>query len=175
MSRVRGWTDNTDPVGAFDPYGNFYSLVLGYDFYYSKTGGHGYNNGSNQVNPTGRRRRSRCRSGRGRATGPNDWITTHNGQPDYVMTAKNANTSDPDKQWIAVDTNPRSRCFGTVYAMYTVFVLSPSHIFVSTAKANANGTHTDWTTPQELPRVTASPGTPIFCRTSRRTAPCTRR
>ena len=35
--------------------------------------------------------------------------------------------------------------------MYTMFVLNPSHIFVSTAKANANGTHTDWTTPQALP------------------------
>src|SRR5713101_6038752 len=23
-----GWTDNTDPVGAFDPWGNFYSLIL---------------------------------------------------------------------------------------------------------------------------------------------------
>src|SRR3954451_22985288 len=84
-----GWTDNTDPVGAFDPYGNFYSLVLGYDFYYSKTGGHVYNNGSNQVTPT-RPPEAIAVSVRPRtATGPNDWITTHNGQPDYVMTAKN--------------------------------------------------------------------------------------
>ena len=47
-----GWTDNTDPVGAFDPFGNFYSLVLAYNFYYDKSGGHVYNNGSNQTNPT---------------------------------------------------------------------------------------------------------------------------
>ena len=40
------------PVGAFDPFGNFYSLDLAYNFYYSKGGGHVYNNGSNQVNPT---------------------------------------------------------------------------------------------------------------------------
>ena len=46
-----GWTDNTDPVGAFDPWSNFYSLVLGYNFYYDKSGAHAYNNGSNQVNP----------------------------------------------------------------------------------------------------------------------------
>src|SRR5436190_12197043 len=46
-----GWTDNTDPVGAFDPWSNFYSLVLSYQFYYDKTGGHKFDNGSNQTNP----------------------------------------------------------------------------------------------------------------------------
>src|SRR5262249_5060220 len=35
-----GWTDNTDPVGAFDPFGNLYSLVLAYNFYYSASGTH---------------------------------------------------------------------------------------------------------------------------------------
>jgi hypothetical protein len=35
-----GWTDNTDPIGAFDPWGNFYSLVLPYQFYYDKSGFH---------------------------------------------------------------------------------------------------------------------------------------
>jgi hypothetical protein len=80
-----------------------------------------------------------------------------------VMTAKNANTSDPDKQWIAIDTNPtkpdgsRNPCFGTVYAMYTTFVLSPSYVFVSTATANANGTHTDWSAPQVLPTRNGKP------------------
>jgi hypothetical protein len=148
-----GWTDNTDPVGAFDPYGNFYSLVLGYDFYYDKSGGHVYNNGSKQVNP-GTAPEVVAASVRPKgATNPDQWITKHDGQPDYVMTAKNANTSDPDKQWIAIDTNPGSPCYGTVYAMYTVFVLNPSVVFVSTAKAQPNGTHTDWTTPQQLPTV----------------------
>src|SRR5713101_3628248 len=47
-----GWTDNTDPVGAFDPWGNFYSLLLPYNFVYDKSGGHVFNNGSNQANPT---------------------------------------------------------------------------------------------------------------------------
>jgi hypothetical protein len=91
------------------------------------------------------------------ATNPNTWITKHNGRPDYVMTAKNANTSDPDKQWIAIDTNPNSPCYRTVYAMYTVFVLNPSYVFVSTAKANPDGTHTDWTTPQTLPTRAGKP------------------
>ena len=157
MPGYEGWTDNTDPVGAFDPYGNFYSLVLGYNFYYSKTGGHQYDNGSNQTNPTVPPETVAVSVRPHGSTGPNDWITKHNGKPDYVMTAKNANTSDPDKQWIAIDTNRTSPCFGTVYAMYTTFVLSPSYIFVSTATANADGTHTDWSTPQVLPTRSGKP------------------
>ena len=47
-----GWVDNTDPVGAFDPWGNFYSLVLAYQFYYDASGGHKFDNGSNQTNPS---------------------------------------------------------------------------------------------------------------------------
>src|SRR5947207_1929813 len=47
-----GWTDNTDPVGSFDPWGNFYSLVLPYQFYYDKFGSHKYANGSKQTNPS---------------------------------------------------------------------------------------------------------------------------
>jgi hypothetical protein len=150
-----GWTDNTDPVGAFDPYGNFYSLVLGYDFYYDKAGNHKYNNGSNQVNPT-RPPEVVALTIRPKTAGtdPNAWDSTNGGtDPDYVMTAKNANTSDPDKQWITIDDNPGSPCYGTVSAMYTVFVLNPSVVFVSTAKALPTGTHTPWSAPQELPTV----------------------
>src|SRR5216683_7415529 len=28
-----GWTDNTDPVGAFDGFGNYYELILPYQFF----------------------------------------------------------------------------------------------------------------------------------------------
>jgi hypothetical protein len=153
-----GWTDNTDPVGAFDPWSNFYSLVLGYNFYYDKSGAHVYNNGSKQVNP-GVPPETVAVSVRPHTAGsdPNAWITKHDGHPDYVMTAKNANTSDPDKQWIAIDTNLSSPCYRTVYAMYTVFVFNPSYVFVSTARANADGTHSDWTTPQTLPTRNGEP------------------
>jgi hypothetical protein len=149
-----GWTDNTDPVGAFDPWGNFYSLVLAYSFYYDKAGNHKYNNGSNQTNATVPPEAVAVSVRPHGATTASDWKTKlPNGQPDYVVTAKNANTSDPDKQWIVIDTNPTSHCYGTVYAMYTVFVLNPSVVFVSTAKAQPGGTHTPWTTPQEVPTV----------------------
>jgi hypothetical protein len=152
-----GWVDNTDPVGAFDPWGNFYSLVLGYQFYYDKSGGHRFDNGSNQINPTvppeavavlvhpklqlpGK-------------TAAASWIVTHNGGPDYLMTAANASTNDPDKQWITIDTNPASPFYGRIYAMWTIFVLNPSVVYESHADARPDGTHTDWSTPQVLPTI----------------------
>jgi hypothetical protein len=147
-----GWTDNTDPVGAFDPWGNFYSLVLPYQFYYDKFGFHRYDNGSNQVNPTVPPEAISV-SVRRAGGGVNDWITTHDGHPDYVVTADNAATNDPDKQWIAIDTNPSSAHGGRVYAMWTIFVINPSVIYESHADARPDGTHTDWTAPQVLRTV----------------------
>ena len=91
------------------------------------------------------------------ATGPNDWLTTHNGNPDYVMTAPNATTNDPDKQWIAIDTNPSSPHYGRVYAMFTQFVFNPSRILLSYADARPDGTHTDWSVPQVLPTIPGHP------------------
>jgi len=152
-----GWTDNTDPVGAFDPWGNFYSLVLPYQFYYDKSGSHKYDNGSNQINPTVPPEAvavsvhpATTLTGK---TAAASWITTHNGGPDYLMTAPNASTNDPDKQWIAIDTNPTSPHYGRVYAMWTVFVLNPAIVYESHADARSDGTHTDWSTPQVLPTV----------------------
>ena len=134
-----GWTDNTDPVGAFDPWGNFYSLVLPYQFYYDKAGFHKYDNGSNQINPTVPPEvvsvSVHPKAQLPGKTAAASWITTHNGQPDYVDTAKNANTSDPDKQWITIDTNPASPHYGRIYVMWTVFVLNPSILYESHADA----------------------------------------
>jgi hypothetical protein len=152
-----GWTDNTDPVGAFDPWGNFYSLLLPYNFYYDKFGIHRYDNGTNQINPTVPPEAISVSVRPHGAAGPNDWITTHNGHPDYIATASNATTNDPDKQWITIDTNPSSPCYGTVYAMWTIFVFNPSYLYVSTAMANPNGTHTDWSSARVLPTIAGKP------------------
>jgi hypothetical protein len=155
-----GWTDNTDPVGAFDPWGNFYSLLLPYVFVYDKFGVHVYNNGSKQANPTVPPEAIAVAVHPARPASQqtaSNWITTHNGQPDYVSTAKNAETNDPDKQWIAIDDNPSSPHYGRVYAMWTVFVLNPSRIYVSYADARPDGTHTDWSTPQALPTIQGHP------------------
>ncbi len=156
-----GWTDNTDPIGAFDPWGNFYSLVLSYNFYYDKFGYHQYNNGTNQTNPTVPPEAvamavypARTLPGRTPAA---SWVTTHNGQPDYLMTASNATTNDPDKQWVTIDTNPASPFYGRVYAMWTLFVYDPSIIYVSYADARPDGTHTDWSAPQVLNTISGKP------------------
>jgi hypothetical protein len=152
-----GWTDNTDPVGAFDPWGNFYSLLLPYNFYYDKFGFHRFDNGTNQINPTVPPEVISVSVRPHGATDPNDWITTHDGHPDFIATADNATTNDPDKQWIAIDTNPSSPCYGTVYAMWTIFVINPSYPYVSTARANADGTHSDWSDPLVLPTIPGKP------------------
>jgi hypothetical protein len=152
-----GWVDNTDPVGAFDPWGNFYSLVLAYQFYYDKTGGHKFNNGSKQTNPTVPPEAVAVAvhpaSPLPGKTPAASWIVTHKGSLDYLMTASNAATNDPDKQWITIDTNPTSPHYGRIYAMWTLFVLNPSVIYESHADANPDGTHSDWSAPQILPTI----------------------
>jgi len=152
-----GWTDNTDPVGAFDGFGNFYSLILPYLFSYNSTGGHVTNNGSSLPNPSIPAEAVAAAVHPAGSTNPNQWIVTHNGQPDYLMTASNATTNDPDKQWITIDTNPASAHYNRIYAMWTLFVFNPSVVFVSYADAHADGTHTDWSTPQTLPTINGHP------------------
>jgi hypothetical protein len=152
-----GWTDNTDPVGTFDGFGNFYSLVLPYQFSYNSTGGHVFNNGSSLPNPSLPGEAIAAAVRPAGSTNPNQWITTHNGQPDYLMTAPNAVANDPDKQWIVADTNPNSPHYNRVYAMWTLFAFDPSSVFVSYADAHADGTHTDWSTPVTLPTINGKP------------------
>jgi hypothetical protein len=155
-----GWTDNTDPVGAFDPWGNFYSLILPYVFVYNKSGGHVYNNGSKQANPALPPEAISVAvhpAAPAASQSASNWITTHDQHPDYVFTVPNATTNTPDKQWIAIDTNPSSPHYGRVYAMFTQFVLNPSRILLSYADARPDGTHTDWSAPQVLPTIPGHP------------------
>ncbi len=146
-----GWTDNTDPVGAFDGFGNFYVLNLPYQFFYNKDGTHNFTVGTSQepnpnvpaevisvaVRPHG-------------ATSANAWITTRNGQPDYIATYDSVG-NEPDKQWITIDTNPSSPNYNTIYAMWVVFNYFAPIPYISTAKALPDGTHTAWSAPQVLP------------------------
>src|SRR6266699_2537096 len=86
-----GWTDNTDPVGAFDGFGNYYSLLLPYEFVYSKSGGHVFNNGSKQANPSQPPEAISVAVHPAGSTSAQAWITTHGGHPDFVATAKTDN------------------------------------------------------------------------------------
>ena len=153
-----GWTDNTDPVGAFDSYGNFYSLVLAYQFFYNSDGSHNFN-----INPTQEPNPSVPAEALGVAVRPHgatsasDWISTRNGRPDYVAPYR-AQGREPDKQWITIDTNPASPFFDRIYAMWVVFTgFYTPQPYVAYAQALPDGTHTDWSAPISLPQTGGTP------------------
>src|ERR1700687_67939 len=146
-----GWTDNTDPVGAFDGFGNYYELILPYQFFYKNDGTHTFTVGNSlEPNPTVTAEVVVVAIRPHGATTSTDWITTHNGAADYVATYDSVGIA-PDKQWITIDVNPTSPNYNTIYAMWTKFDGVSAKVYVSTARALSNGTHTDWTTPQLLP------------------------
>jgi hypothetical protein len=152
-----GWTDNTDPVGAFDGFGNFYELILPYQFFYESDGTHNFTVGTSQepnpvvpaeviaiaVRPHG-------------ASTASQWISTHNGHPDIVA-AYDSVGNEPDKQWITIDSNPASPHYNRIYAMWVDFHNRVPVPFVSYADALADGTHTDWSPPQRLPVTPDNP------------------
>jgi hypothetical protein len=162
-----GFTDNTDPVGAFDGFGNYYELILPYQFaYFGGANGSGSklyqkSNLPNALMPAEAVSVSVRPAGSTRA---DQWITTHNGQPDLVLSDDNQG-QEPDKQWIAIDNHEflpdgktKNPNYNTIYAMFVTFSFSGkmSKAYVSTAKALSNGTHTDWSPLQRLPSENAS-------------------
>jgi hypothetical protein len=157
-----GWTDNTDPVGAFDGYGNYYNFVLAYQFYYNPDGGHNFDMGKPQTpNPNKPQEIVGMAVHPAGSTTAKQWITTHNGGPDYVATY-NSIGNEPDKQWMAIDTHP-TRADGSVnpnynniYAMWAVFNFYGAKPYYSVAKALPDGTHTDWSAPRRLPTLNNS-------------------
>jgi hypothetical protein len=153
-----GWTDNTDPVGAFDTYGDYYSLILPYQFFYRSDGTHNF-----QINPNAEPNPGQPAEVISIAVRPHgattatDWTTTHNNHLDFVA-PYDAKGQEPDKQWLTIDTNPSSHFKNTIYAMWAVFDGFNSKVFVSTATAQRGGIHTDWSAPQQLPTVNNTAG-----------------
>ena len=152
-----GWTDNSDPVGAFDPWGNFYAVILPYMFDYASNGSHRFL--SSAVNPR------LARSGIGvavrlhGAVTANAWLTTHDGGLDFVARSPFRDAEIFDKQWITIDTNRRSRFFGRVYVAWSIGSGDQSlRIYESHADARPNGTHGDWSTPKLVLRQAESVG-----------------
>jgi hypothetical protein len=141
-----GWSDDTDPVGAFDTYGNFYFFHLAYQFFYKKDGSKNYTVGKSQepnpvvpaevvgvnVRPHG-------------ANTATQWL------PADIVAAYDSVGNEPDKQWITVDTGSASPFTNRVYAMWVNFHLVTPVPYVSYADANPDGTHTAWSAPQRLP------------------------
>jgi hypothetical protein len=153
-----GWTDNTDPVGAFDGSGNYYELILPYQFYYNADGSHNFQTNPNkEPNPSQPAEVISIAVRPHGATSATQWLTTHTSAAgvsglDFVAPYPDKG-QEPDKQWITIDTNPQSAFYNTIYAMWAVFDGINSKPFVSTAKANVDGTHSDWSTPLQLPTV----------------------
>jgi hypothetical protein len=151
-----GWTENTDPVGAFDRFGNYYSLILAYQFFYKSDGSHGFSvGGANEPNPVQPAEVVAVSVRRHGATRANDWLTTVGGKPDFIAVT-DSKGNEPDKQWITIDTNPNSPRCDTIYAMWVNFNGTGSKPFVATAKALPDGTHTPWSTPLQLPTMSST-------------------
>jgi hypothetical protein len=159
-----GYTDNTDPVGAFDSYGNYYQATLPYQFFYDKSGFKKYEVG-NEPNPgiPNEAVSVAVRPHGATGAGSESWITTHTSEatgvegPDNVFTTDAGLGQEPDKEWIAIDRyktlpdgkpNPN---FNRIYMMYVNFNGNGSKPYVQTARALPNGTHTDWSAPVLLP------------------------
>lgn len=163
-----GWTDNTDPVGAFDSYGNFYAINLPYQFFY-KGDAHDFQTGSAEPNPTLPNEvismSVRPEHASARNAPPTDWIVTNtSGQPDYIATYdSNSLGNGPDKEWLTIDTNQKlangndNPNFDKVYAMWVDFHGPTPVPWVSTATALSNGTHTPWSAPVKLPSPSNTP------------------
>jgi hypothetical protein len=146
-----GWTDNTDPVGAFDSYGDYYSLTLDYQFFYNADGSHNFSVGTSQEpNPAEPSEVIAAAVRPHGASTATQWISSVGGSPDVVASYDSLGNS-PDKQWIAIDTNPASAHFDRVYAMWVDFHFLTPVPYVSYADALPGGHHTAWSAPQALP------------------------
>jgi hypothetical protein len=152
-----GWTDNTDPVGAFDGFGNYYEFILAYQFFYNSDGSHNFSIGTpqepNPVQPAEVVAMAVRPHGSTTAT---QWITAHKGQPDFIATYDSIG-NEPDKQWMTIDNNPKSPHYNRIYAMWVDFHFLTPVPYVSYADARPDGTHTDWSTPQPLPLTPDNP------------------
>jgi hypothetical protein len=148
-----GFTDNTDPVGAFDMWGNYYQATLPYQFFYDKNGFKKYETG-NEPNPGIDNEAVSIAVHPHGATSVSDWSTA-GGLQDNVFVTNAGLGQEPDKEWIAIDRTPRrdaaGRTYNQIYFTYVNFNGNGSKPYVSTAKAFADGTHTPWTAPVLLP------------------------
>jgi hypothetical protein len=150
-----GWTDNTDPVGAFDGYGNFYTLILPYEFYYNPDGTHNFHTNPNvEPNPTVPAEAITISVRKKGWTGPKQW-TSRTAMD--IIASYPSRGREPDKQWITIDTNPLSPHYNRIYAMWVVFDSLTAVPWVSYADAKKDGTHTPWSSPQRLPTAGNNP------------------
>lgn len=166
-----GWNTVTDPVGAFDTYGNYYQLGYPFQYTYNADGSRLYSSGHNkQPNPgvphdmialaehpyqPASRRTAR------------DWSATNGADPatgplDILRTYDSGNLRFPDKQWLVIDTRPGSPYLNRIYAVWDEVNGSSVNTVVSHADARPDGTHTAWSTPRPLPLKSAFTGITLW-------------
>src|SRR5207249_11876496 len=93
-----GWTDNTDPVGAFDSFGNFYTLILPYEFYYNADGSHNFKTNPNlEPNPAVAAEAITVSVRKHGAKVADDWTTNRAGAQDSIP-SYGSKGRQPDKQ-----------------------------------------------------------------------------
>src|SRR5438132_197916 len=130
-----GWTDNTDPIGAFDRYGNFYSVILPYQFFYDGDTKSYQTNPNREPNPSLPAEAISVSVRPHGSTTAQQWITRNSaGKPDLVA-AYDSVGRESDKQWIAIDTNPSSPYVDTIYVMWVIItdtIAAPPPVYANT-------------------------------------------
>ena len=151
-----GFTENTDPVGAFDGEGNYFEFILPYQFIYDPSGHHDFQPGA-APNPNFPSWAVAVATRPAGSTTASQWIATHNGHTDFVATY-NSVGNNPDKQWMAIDTNKRlpngapNPNYDNIYLMWVAFDNSLSSLpQVSVSRSDGHGGHSDWSEPAKLP------------------------
>jgi len=113
------WTDTTDPVVAFDSEGSVFSAVLAFNYQYNSTGAQSSGSPADEI--------SVAKS----TDGGIHWTVANGGQPLAFYPTSDVS---PDKQWIAVDSNPHSPFRNYVYVGWTVFDSNGAEIWFSMSK-----------------------------------------
>ena len=149
-----GWTDNTDPVGAFDTFGNFFVFNLAYQFFYDKNGGHNFTVGKSQEpNP------ALPAEIVGVSMRPHDSTTATAWSAPQIVAAYDSVGNEPDKQWLTIDTTSGQAHSHTnrIYAMWVNFHTLTPVPYVSYSQETSDGVQSGWSTPQKLPTPPHTP------------------
>jgi hypothetical protein len=149
-----GWTDDTDPVGAFDTFGNFFVFNLAYQFFYDKNGGHNFTVGKSQEpNPV------LPAEVVGVSMRPHDSTTATAWSAPQIVASYDSVGNEPDKQWLTIDTTSNKAHSNTnrIYAMWVNFHTVTPVPYVSYSQETSDGVQTAWSTPQKLPTPPHTP------------------
>jgi hypothetical protein len=149
-----GWTDDTDPVGAFDTFGNFFVFNLAYQFFYDKNGGHNFTVGKSQEpNPV------LPAEVVGVSVRPHDSTTATAWSAPQIVASYDSVGNEPDKQWLTIDTTSGKTHSHTnrIYAMWVNFHTVTPVPYVAYSQETTDGVQTAWSTPQKLPTPPHTP------------------